>query len=59
MLYSLSVKHRGEISLPSRDSLDSQLRGGRLGTDGGNILLTNGSHSVSALVWRKRTSSMV
>lgn len=31
-----------------------QFGGGRLGTDGGNILLTNESGSVSALVWRKK-----
>lgn len=32
MLYSLFVKHRGEISLPSRDSLLSQFRGQMEGT---------------------------
>lgn len=51
-------KHWGEIWNSSRDSPLSRFGGGRLWTDGGNILLTNESQSVSALVWRKGTSSM-
>lgn len=46
-----------ECNVPA-DTSCSRFGGGRLGTDGGNILLTNESHSELVLVWWKRTSSV-